>query len=54
MIWDRGRWRPEGDPQQSLRKGHLSFELEGEKLHGLWHLVRHAHEALAKSAAIGC
>jgi bifunctional non-homologous end joining protein LigD len=40
MIWDRGRWRPEDDPHKGLRKGHLSFTLDGEKLHGLWHLVR--------------
>jgi bifunctional non-homologous end joining protein LigD len=40
MIWDRGRWRPEDDPRNGLRKGHLSFTLDGEKLHGLWHLVR--------------
>jgi bifunctional non-homologous end joining protein LigD len=40
MIWDRGSWQPEDDPHQGLRKGHLSFELDGEKLHGLWHLVR--------------
>ena len=40
MIWDRGRWQPEDDPHQGLRKGQLSFTLEGEKLHGLWHLVR--------------
>jgi bifunctional non-homologous end joining protein LigD len=40
MIWDRGRWFPEGDPHKGYAKGHLSFELEGEKLHGRWHLVR--------------
>ena len=40
MIWDRGRWRPEGDPQRGYAKGHLDFELHGEKLHGRWHLVR--------------
>ena len=40
MIWDRGRWQPEDDPHHGLRKGHLSFTLDGEKLHGLWHLVR--------------
>jgi bifunctional non-homologous end joining protein LigD len=40
MIWDHGRWQPEDDPHKGLRKGHLSFELDGEKLHGLWHLVR--------------
>jgi bifunctional non-homologous end joining protein LigD len=40
MIWDRGNWQPQEDPHQGLRKGHLSFTLDGEKLHGLWHLVR--------------
>ncbi|HEY2136782.1 MAG TPA: DNA polymerase ligase N-terminal domain-containing protein, partial [Xanthobacteraceae bacterium] len=40
LIWDRGEWRPEGDPHKGLAKGHLSFWLDGEKLHGLWHLVR--------------
>jgi bifunctional non-homologous end joining protein LigD len=40
MIWDRGRWYPEGDPHAGLKKGHLDFRLEGEKLHGRWHLVR--------------
>jgi bifunctional non-homologous end joining protein LigD len=40
MVWDRGRWRPEGDPHKGLRKGHLSFHLAGKKLHGGWHLVR--------------
>src|SRR5262249_9085895 len=40
MIWDRGRWLPEGDPHAGLAKGHLAFTLEGKKLHGGWHLVR--------------
>jgi bifunctional non-homologous end joining protein LigD len=40
MIWDRGTWQPEHDPHQGLAKGHLSFTLDGEKLHGGWHLVR--------------
>ena len=40
MIWDRGTWTPEGDPHKGYKKGHLSFRLEGEKLHGGWHLVR--------------
>ena len=40
MIWDRGRWQPEDDPHKGLEKGHLSFTLDGNKLHGLWHLVR--------------
>ena len=40
MVWDRGRWYPEGDPHAGYKKGHLAFTLEGEKLHGRWHLVR--------------
>jgi bifunctional non-homologous end joining protein LigD len=40
MIWDRGRWHPEGDPRAGLKKGRLSFTLEGEKLSGAWHLIR--------------
>ena len=40
LVWDRGRWRPEGDPHKALRRGHLSFRLSGKKLHGGWHLVR--------------
>jgi bifunctional non-homologous end joining protein LigD len=40
MIWDRGFWRPEGDPGKGYGKGHLAFELFGEKLHGRWHLIR--------------
>jgi bifunctional non-homologous end joining protein LigD len=40
MIWDRGLWRPEGDPAKGYAKGHLAFELDGEKLKGRWHLVR--------------
>jgi bifunctional non-homologous end joining protein LigD len=40
LIWDRGRWAPEFDPHYGLQKGHLEFTLDGEKLHGRWHLVR--------------
>jgi bifunctional non-homologous end joining protein LigD len=40
MIWDRGRWIPEGDPRKGYAKGHLDFVLEGQKLRGRWHLVR--------------
>src|SRR5262245_2998788 len=40
IVWDRGRWLPEDDADASLRKGRLTFTLEGEKLRGRWHLVR--------------
>ena len=40
MLWDRGTWEPEGDPGKDYGKGRLNFRLDGEKLHGRWHLVR--------------
>jgi bifunctional non-homologous end joining protein LigD len=40
MLWDRGRWEPEGDPDKGLAKGHLAFTLHGDRLTGKWHLVR--------------
>ncbi len=40
MLWDRGTWTPQGDPQKGLAAGNLKFELDGEKLHGGWALVR--------------
>ncbi len=40
IVWDRGRWEPIGDPHEGLRKGHLEFRLEGEKLEGRYTLVR--------------
>lgn len=42
IVWDRGSWTPIGDLKKAYRKGHLEFELEGEKLKGHWHLVRMA------------
>jgi bifunctional non-homologous end joining protein LigD len=42
MVWDRGTWEPEGDPHEGYSIGRLSFRLDGEKLHGTWHLVRMA------------
>ncbi|HEX4334896.1 MAG TPA: DNA ligase D [Polyangiaceae bacterium] len=40
IVWDRGTWEPEGDPHEALEKGRLNFKLDGEKLHGSFHLVR--------------
>jgi len=42
IVWDRGRWIPIGDAAAGYAKGHLDFELQGEKLRGRWHLVRMA------------
>ncbi len=40
IVWDRGTWEPVGDAQEGMRKGKLVFRLHGEKLAGLWELVR--------------
>ncbi|HKY72775.1 MAG TPA: DNA ligase D [Nitrospira sp.] len=40
LIWDRGVWRPQGNPHDGYRQGVLKFRLEGHKLHGGWTLVR--------------
>ncbi|MGZ5145646.1 MAG: DNA ligase D [Burkholderiales bacterium] len=40
LLWDRGIWIPKGDPVADYKKGRLKFELDGEKLHGGWMLVR--------------
>ena len=38
--FDHGVWATQFDPEEQLAKGHLRFELFGDKLKGGWHLVR--------------
>jgi len=40
IVWDRGAWRPIGDPRAGLASGKLLFTLHGDKLRGEWTLVR--------------
>ena len=40
IVWDRGTWEPVGDPREGMVKGKVLFKLHGEKLAGLWELVR--------------
>ncbi len=40
LLWDRGYWTSIGDPATSYRRGRLKFTLHGEKLRGIWNLVR--------------
>lgn len=40
IVWDEGTWTPEIDPAKAMKKGHIDFELNGQKLNGRWHLVR--------------
>ncbi|MFO1162943.1 MAG: DNA ligase D [Reyranellaceae bacterium] len=51
MIWDRGTWIPDFDPAFGYRKGHLKFQLDGQKLKGQWHLVRMAPKPREKQEA---
>jgi bifunctional non-homologous end joining protein LigD len=40
IVWDQGTWAPVGDAAEGLRKGKLVFHLFGQKMAGLWELVR--------------
>jgi bifunctional non-homologous end joining protein LigD len=40
IVWDRGFYRPIGDPVEGIANGKVLFELQGQKLHGKWTLVR--------------
>src|SRR5688500_8679241 len=40
MVWDRGSWTPKADAREGYAKGHLTFNLQGDKLKGAFHLVR--------------
>ncbi len=39
LIWDSGEFEPEGDPEEGLKKGRLTFALKGKKLKGNFFLV---------------
>ena len=43
QLWDRGYWESE-NPEAGFKKGDLKFNLDGEKLHGSWVLVRMRHD----------
>ncbi|KXV13080.1 ATP-dependent DNA ligase [Caballeronia megalochromosomata] len=40
IVWDRGTWESVGDADKGMQAGKLIFRLHGEKLAGLWELVR--------------
>ena len=39
LIWDSGDFEPEEDPEEGLKKGKLTFALNGKKLEGTFSLV---------------
>jgi len=40
LMWDQGTWRPDGNPVEGLRKGSLTFRLNGQRLTGSFVLTR--------------
>ena len=40
MLWDEGTYEPVYDFDEGLEKGALKFELFGERLRGIWNLVK--------------
>ncbi len=41
MLWDRGKWQSlNADPAEAYETGHISLELQAEKLKGRWELIR--------------
>lgn len=49
IVWDKGQWTPPANVHQQLKKGHLDFELKGEKLGGHWMLLRTKKEGKQKT-----
>ncbi|HEY3731451.1 MAG TPA: DNA ligase D, partial [Steroidobacteraceae bacterium] len=47
QLWDRGYWKPVNGvaPERALKAGELKFELDGQRLHGGWVLVRMRRDA---------
>jgi bifunctional non-homologous end joining protein LigD len=39
LIWDSGKFQPEEDPEAALKKGRLTFTLDGKKLKGKFALI---------------
>ena len=40
IVWDRGRWTPDGDPHRGSPKGISHSRSTATRLKGRWHLVR--------------
>ncbi|HEV8314701.1 MAG TPA: DNA ligase D [Burkholderiaceae bacterium] len=53
IVWDHGTWEPVGDAHAGLAEGKLVFTLHGEKLAGLWELVRIAKPSAPQGRSQG-
>ncbi|MDB5405186.1 MAG: ykoU [Rhodospirillales bacterium] len=49
IVWDKGTWIPEGDPDEAYRRGVMKFTLCGKRLKGGWALVRMNREGNKKN-----
>ena len=45
IIWDQGSFEPIGDFDESLEDGKIKIKIMGERLKGLWNLVRINNES---------
>ena len=52
IVWDTGTWTPIGDPHRGYAKGHLEFELAGQRLNGPMAPRAHACEASREQGAM--
>ena len=48
IVWDNGTWEPVGDPREGMKVGKVLFRLHGQKLAGMWELVRISKPGAAK------
>lgn len=44
MLWDQGTWEPLDNPHKTYRQGKLKFRMHGQKMQGVWNLVRSGDE----------
>ena len=54
IVWDKGLWVPLEDPEETLPRGKLTFELHGYKLRGALAPVPHQEEAAGGRRRSGC
>src|SRR6266550_4223236 len=47
IVWDHGRWTPEGDPIEDRRKGRLKFHLNDDKNN--WLLIKERDQNAGKT-----
>ena len=54
IVWDRGRWEPEGDPARGLKQGPPRLHPGGREAQGPLAPRPHGRRSPARSARTGC